>query len=167
MEADDHPVRPRPPSTSLPSLAAGPAHPSRGGHHAAGSWGALQLGQLLDDLLNDARDPPTDETRKDQTAAPAPAPAPAPATDGAAPTPAAVVSASALPQQAGAGAMKVKILKCDNCKVAYEICLPGAGGGSGGSSSEGTTAAALPPTATPAGATPAEEGGGGGGVEPG
>ena len=128
----------------------------------------MQLGQLLDDLLNDARDPPADETRKDQTAAPAPAPA----TDGAAPTPAADGAALYLPQ-AGAGAMKVKILKCDNCKVAYEICLPGAGGGGGGSSSsEGTTAAALPPTATPADAPAAspgsaEEGGGGGGVEPG
>ena len=124
----------------------------------------MQLGQLLDDLLNDARDPPADETRKDQTAAPAPAPA----TDGAAPTPSVAGAAlSALPQ-AGAGAMKVKILKCDNCKVAYEICLPGASGGG----SEGTTAAALPPTATPADAPAAspgsaEEGGGGGGVEPG
>ena len=124
----------------------------------------MQLGQLLDDLLNDARDPPADETRKDQTAAPAPAPS----TDGAAPTPSVAGAAlSALPQ-AGAGAMKVKILKCDNCKVAYEICLPGAGGGG----SEGTTAAALPPTATPADAPAAspgsaEEGGGGGGVEPG
>ena len=124
----------------------------------------MQLGQLLDDLLNDARDPPVDETRKDQTAGPTPAPA----TDGAAPTPTAVDGAglSALPQ-AGAGAMKVKILKCDNCKVAYEICLPGAGGGGGGgSSSEGTTAAALPPSA-PADATPPAEEGQGGGVEPG
>ena len=48
---------------------------------------------------------------------------------------------------AAAADMVVKILHCDNCKIAYEVCLPERDQGGGGGGGDGGGADAAPPAA--------------------
>ena len=76
---------------------------------------ASQLADLLDDLLEEARE--NEPAVEEEQSVIRPAAAEGVDGDGAA-------SPAASDAPPNGGGMKVKILHCDNCKIAYEVCLP-------------------------------------------